>query len=232
MPRRLGRMVSKKTVETLLQDSQWIVDEGLSTQNIPTYRHVDGRLLIVFDEGKGRLVEIGESQAFIDMIEATKTRIRENPHGRHVLVDRLPQGADFVKHVPELIAELPKLLNLSSEDLDFSEASLLKIDPKLKKNGRAKCLNPPIFPALVAYLGEVYNRKYGSTWYIRQNSVDQRVWEPWLIIGEKHVCNLACNLFDGMNEQTLSISKLIGGPWIWWRTPPTGFWQENTTENK
>ena len=143
------------------------------------------------------------------MIEATKNHIKENPHGRHVLVDRLPQGPNFVAHVPSLIAELPTLLNLLPTDFDLSEASLAKIDSKLKKRGRAKCIQPPLFPALVAYVGEMLNRKYGSTWYIRQNTVDVRVWEPWLVIRQEHVCNLAANLFDRLNEDYLSLSKIM-----------------------
>ena len=231
MPRQSRRMVSKKVVQTLLQDNQWVVDKGLSTQNTPTYRYVDGRLLIVFDEGKGRLIESSESQAFIDMVEATKVYIKENPHGRHILVDRLPQGAAFVEHVPNLIAELPKLLNLSPEDLDFSQASLVTIDAKLKKQGRAKSINPPLFPALVAYVGEMYNRKTGSKWYIRHDTVDNRVWEPWLVHKER-VCNLACNLFDALNERYLSLHKIVNSHDLWWRTPFVGFWQENNTQNR
>jgi hypothetical protein len=222
--------MSKKVVQALLQDSQWIVDEELSIQNNPIYRHADGRLLIVFAEGKGRLVEIGESQAFIDMTEATKTRLRENPHGRHILVDRLPQGVAFEAHVPALIAELPKLLNLSPDDLDFSQASLVKIDTKLKKQGRAKCIHPPLFPALVAYIGEMYNRKTGSKWYIRHDTGDNRVWEPWLVHKER-VCNLASNLFDALNERYLSLHKIVNSHDLWWHTPFVGFWQQNDTEN-
>jgi len=231
MPRQIGRIVSKKVSQTLLQDRQWLVNVELSTQNMPVYRHADGRILIVFDDGKGRLIEANESRAYIDMVEARKTTMRENPHGRHMLVDRLPQGADFVAQVPALIAELPTLLNLSAEDLDFSSASLVKIDGKLKKQGRVKCTNPPLFPALVAYVGEMYNRKIGSTWSIRHNTMDVRVWEPLLILRNERVCDLAGNLFDGLNERSLSLSKLIGGPWISWRIPPRGFWEQADQKN-
>jgi len=213
----MSKRVSEKAVQTLLQDSQWVVDLELSTQSGKVYSHIDGRLLVPLSDGKGNLMEANERDAFIGMIEATKAYIKENPHGRHILVDRLPQGADFIAHVPELITELPKLLNLSPEDLDFSQASLLKMDTKLKKQGRAKTINPPLFPALVAYIGEMYNRKTGTTWYIRHDRLDVRVWEPWLVYRNERACNLAANMFDALNELYLSLHKIVNSHDLrWW----------------
>ncbi|MCA0457849.1 MAG: hypothetical protein LCI00_28040 [Chloroflexi bacterium] len=215
--------VSKKFVRELLKDSEWMVDEDLSKEAGQVYRHSDGRLLVVLWGGNGRLIEANESQAFIDMIEATKTFIKENPRGRHILVDRLPQGADFIARVPNLIAQLPSLLKLSPDDLDFSQDSLLKIDVQLKKQGRVKCTTPPLFPALVAYVGEMQNRKAGTIWRMRHDTVDVRVWEPWLVYNEKRACNLAANMFDALNELYLSLHKIVKNHDLRWRDIEVAF---------
>src|SRR4051812_22393266 len=107
MPHPLGKRITKKITQDLLRDSQWVIDAEFTVQQTKVYRHPDGRLLILFLEGGGRLVEANESQAYADMIRATKAAIRENPRGIHVLAGRLPHGSNFVAQIPSLIAELP-----------------------------------------------------------------------------------------------------------------------------
>lgn len=230
MPKPIGHKISKKQVRSLLQDSLWIVDTELSSQSTIIYRNIDGRVLVHLLGGNGFLIDSEQSEIYINQLRTAQTKANiwqaENPRGRHILVGRLPQGREFATQVPALTAELPSLLKLSPNDLDLSEASLAKIDPKLKHIGRTKCLEAPLFPALVAYIGEIMRRKYGGEWYMRHHEVDTRVWEPWLIIRGGRVCNIAPNLYDALNERSLSVSDIIGGPYIWWHPPSIGFWKE------
>jgi hypothetical protein len=157
---RFGRRISKKSVQTLLQDSQWTVDPELSSHPNLLYRHPDGRILHYFFPTDGRLVEPDQSQSYVEFLQIMKTVIPENPYAGHVLVGLLPQGENFIQQIPALIAELPEILKLFPDDLDFSPESLAKIDPKLKRLTKKKVVAPPVFPALVAYMGEMFRRRY------------------------------------------------------------------------
>jgi hypothetical protein len=48
-----------------------------------------------------------------------------------------------------LIDELAALLKIPRAELDGKAISLQKVDPKVKRIGKQKCLEVPFFPALV-----------------------------------------------------------------------------------
>lgn len=142
----------------------------------------------------------------------------ESHYPQHVLEGCLPHGLEFPDKVPALIAELPSLLKLSPEVFNYSVESLPQIDRKLKRLGRLKCTTPPVFPALVAYTGELLLRKYkGGYWRMVIGSWPEILWEPWLVRADGRVCNLALNLFDAFNEDALSLEQAVGGPYVWWQ---------------
>jgi hypothetical protein len=231
--RRPGRHISKKAVQKLLNEGQWKSDPEFADRNpSAVYRHPDSRVL--YDSGdSGILAEEDEGQAFIEHLRNVqreyKAWLAENPHGRSVLVGLLPQGENFVEQIPMLINELSKILRLSPEELDFSEASLEKVDAKLKRLGRKKCLQPPIFPALVAYTGEVFRQRYQGEWHMKHDNLDKRVWEPWVVIpSSNNACRIALGLYDAFMERSLSIRKAIPLYIGSWQLLPPEFWESDS----
>lgn len=227
--KRLSRKISEKAMATLLQDTAWVVDSELSSESATRYRHPDGRILVHILWGSRYLIEAENSQTYIDRMQASRTESEawgaENPRGRHVLVGVLPQGPDFAEQVEALIAELPGLLNLTPADLDFSSESFAKIEPKLRRKGREKCLQPPIFPALVAYIGESLRRKFNGRWYMRLDKGDKRVWIPWIVASNGNLCNIATNLYIAFSEGSMSL-KWIQPQIGYFYPPPAGFWDD------
>lgn len=98
----------------------------------------------------------------------------------HLLSGRLPQGKDFVIKVPELIDELSAKLQISKDELDYSESSLEGIDEAIQRIGRFKCLEAEIFAPLVAYVGEVIKQSTEGRWELIL-AADGVTWEPWII---------------------------------------------------
>jgi hypothetical protein len=218
MAKRLGRRIYKKELANLLQDAMWEEKKEFSTQSSSVYLHPDSRLLIDYEGKNGRLFEANESQAVIDSMLRTQKQLAEHPFGQHVLEGRLPHGLEFPDKVPALIAELPSLLKLPPEAFNYSMESLPQIDRKLKRLGRVKCTTPPVFPALVAYTGELLLHRYKSGyWRMVIGTWPEIVWEPWLVRPDGRVCNLALNLFDAFNEDSLSLEQALGGPYVWWQ---------------
>ncbi len=228
MTKKIGHRIPKKTVQTLLQDSGWTVDPELSHETEKVYQHPNGRILIYFTDGFARLFEAHERQTYLDMVETTRKEIAEYPQGRHILAGRLPQGKDFITHITDLINELPVFLNMRIEDFDYSEVSLEKISLKLKKQGRAKCTTPPLFPALVAYMGEVMCRRVNGVWRMRLSG-DTKTWVPFVVApGGRQCCDIGSNLFDYFVERKLSVSQI---PPVWVRfLPCPGDIQNQTNE--
>jgi len=232
MWRKVGKRISKRATQKLLEDDQWMADSTISLQSVIVYRHPDGRILSYFSESHGVLVEAKESQAYADMmrgiIKHYEKRIAEYPHGRHILGGRLPQGKDFPNQVSALLDELPELLNLSSTDCDFSNESLRQIAYRLKRRGREKRLEAPIFPAVVAYLGEMMRRQIeGGEWRMRLSD-DGTVWEAWIVDDKGRICNPWLDLYDELNEGPIVLEGIPNHRVLSRKPAPPNFWnQEN-----
>ncbi|MBL8161057.1 MAG: hypothetical protein JNJ61_03670 [Anaerolineae bacterium] len=150
--------------------------------------------------------------------------MQSGPH--HILEDSLPDGRDFPARVDDLLAALPALLNLTPTDLDYSAESLRKIERKLKRLGFDKCLQPPIFPAVVAYLGEMMRRQIpNSTWKTRLHE-DGKTWEPWVVDPQGRVCNPWMDLYDDLAEGPMSLGNIPYSRAASRQLPPPGFWEQ------
>jgi hypothetical protein len=174
-----GKRASKKLVRDLLKDSSWVLDEDLARRVYygEVYTHPDGRFLQVFPIGGG-VIHTAESLArAFAIIEET---VRQQGKPIHVLTDRFLYGEDFPAHVPELVETLATRFKIPRAELDYSRDSLAKIDAKAKRAGRRKCLEADLFPAIVAYVGEVMKAATEGEWrmrWIQQFSL----WEPWVV---------------------------------------------------
>lgn len=84
--------------------------------------------------------------------------------------------------MPELVDELAKQLKLPREALDGSRESLDVVEEAIKKRirPRTRILEiPNLFPAIVAYTGEVARICTGGRWHL--NEVHGGIWEPYVM---------------------------------------------------
>lgn len=196
--------VTRKAIQELLKDSQWIVDEELSSKVAPNkvYVHPDGRLLNAFTFGNGKLYPKREEfNKLLQIMEENKGR-----GAQHILAGRFPYGEEFPQHVPQLIDDLATLLKIPRSELDGSMESLSNVEAKVKRLGRKKCLEAPIFPALVAYMGEVMRLQIRGRWDMRLAISDDKTWEPWIFDSEGRSCTPFIDLYDMLYEPSEPIS--------------------------
>jgi hypothetical protein len=107
-----------------------------------------------------------ESEA--DYIEATRPR--------HALEDLIPDGRAFVSEIPQLIARLEKRLRLGAGKLDYSLASLKRLDAYIAGYQSAHTTaetNPQLFQELTAYYGETLRRALNGEWQLTQERVSK-----------------------------------------------------------
>jgi hypothetical protein len=129
------------------------------------YRFDDGRVLLVQEDGKGRLHE--SRTALLAMLGEIDARKPVSPFGA-----LLPEGRDFAEAAAALAAEagLPV------------PAGLSELDDAVRRIGVAKCRRPPVFGQLVAYAGETIIAACGGAWQMR-TAPDGTTWEPWVVDG-------------------------------------------------
>jgi hypothetical protein len=203
----LGRAVSAKKVRELLADRQWVKDEDFTQQmatffkrlpSEPVYRHSDGRILHVFRDEHGNLFESSEN--FVLLLQSLK-EMAGKPRSSHILAGRLVYGEDFIQHVPELIDQLAALLKIPTDKLDKSMDSLTVVETQVKRLGRAKCIEAPIFAGLVAYMGEVIIAQLPqSQWQMRVSYQVPDILEPWIIDPQGRICDSWSILYDMLAE--------------------------------
>jgi hypothetical protein len=186
--------MSPAEIHRFLLDASWSLDEQLtherSTINLSrlVYRHIDGRVMSFIPDKAGYLYE---SQRDFDLVfrpELTSTG--ENIDDLEV---RTEERQDFVDQVPQLIATLPALIEISKEDLDYSLDSLAKVEEAVNRTGRSKSLQSPLFEALVAYVGEVMRQAANGVWETRKS---ERIWVSWVSISERAYCDPIDLVYD------------------------------------
>lgn len=209
-----SELLTQAQTQLLFQDDQWAVDEELTAQlatrygdiTSTVYRHIYGRIFHLFlNEGVGRLYPSMEAfQAKLDQLKG-----KSNQHGQplrmthHVLEGRLPQGRYFPEHVRELVQALPAALNLSVDLFDYSVNSLGSVDEAIHVIGRDKCVELPIFPMLVAYVGEVMRHDTNGRWEMRVSKYHSNIWEPWIVDPEGRYVNPFLGVYDELDEQEI-----------------------------
>jgi hypothetical protein len=194
-----SRRLTKKAARELLSDTAWVKDGALSSQfsEWNVYTHPDGRIIHLseFDQS-GRIYPSREEfDELLKIIEDGKAL-----GAQHVLAGRFPYGQDFPDHVPQLVDELATLLKIPRAELDNSYASLEKVDAKVRHIGRARSLEVPIFPALLAYVGEVMRAVTNGHWEMRLD-VHYKTLEPLVVDPEGRICKPFLIVFDQLYEQ-------------------------------
>jgi hypothetical protein len=137
------------------------------------YSSSDGRVLLMAGGRWATLVESKRAlQAWSESAEALARK------GGRSWAEDFPQGERFAEEVPALIAALPSLIPVKPERLDYSVKSVAAVDTAIRKVKRDILFGPDVFPALVAYIGDVVRRGVGGQWTMRPGT---DCWEPWIV---------------------------------------------------
>ena len=98
----------------------------------------------------------------------------------HILHGRSPDGPSFAELVPGRLATLPNILGLPTAKLDLSLKSIRSVEKAVKRIGFQQCLKETIFPALLAYIGEVMRQQVQGKWQMVPSEQESGIWEPWI----------------------------------------------------
>ncbi|MGE0131592.1 MAG: hypothetical protein AB7U82_26215 [Blastocatellales bacterium] len=110
------------------------------------------------------------------MLYDSELAFKEANRTRHVLEDLISDGHRLVGDIPQLVAKLEKRLRLGAGKLDYSRASLKRVDSYLAGylNSRSTMqTDPQLFQELTAYYGETLRRAVGGQWRLREERVSE-----------------------------------------------------------
>ena len=165
--------VTKSEAKALLAEGHWTIDPEEQSTNCTGYVSDRGELLLFLKQGRSILY------ASRDELKQ-KLKETKQPYSIHILEGLLPQGPHFIEAVPGLVDELAKQLRIAREALDNSFDSLALVEEALNKiRPRKRILEiPNLFPAVIAYTGEVYRHLTNGHWKL--NEVAGGIWEPYV----------------------------------------------------
>jgi hypothetical protein len=165
-----------------------MVGMGMTVHLLP-----DGAALVVLPEGGGRLWTSRD-----DLFRGLRQAWDAIETGAGDTEQLTPHDASFAAQVPDLIARLPGLLGLDATVLDLTEKSLAAVDKVMRKVGADRMLEPDLYPALVAYVGEVIRAATAGTWEVRYDD-SRRCWEPFVAFpdGTEYA---ALSIYDEIQE--------------------------------
>ena len=212
-----SRAVSEKETERILKKTKHSLDPELSRQTLSqAFDLAGGRVLLLFDDGRGRLYESkNELEAMLDEGERRAAR------GPQSLCHDFPQGQAFAEQIPQLVRQLAKELNLDPAVLDGSEKSLDKVDKALWRMDTERALSPDVFAPLTAYVGEVLRKATQGRWEMRRASDADKTWEPWIVDPSGRSCPPFLIYKEIMeNEKSASVRGWVAGTLATWQLRP------------
>lgn len=172
-----SRKLTKDETEAMLASGDWEADREYwepGRHGMTGYKSAKNAGLLVTRSGQRAVLY--ESRE--EVLRISRETASMKP--RHMLDDRMPEGATFVEQVPALVDELAEKLDIPRAALDASIESLAAVDAAVRKRRPRRCLEAPIFSALVAYVGEVMRKHTGGRWELRPSG---DVHEPWIVAG-------------------------------------------------
>jgi len=120
------------------------------------YRMDDGRVLLVYRNGKG---VVYPSYASLDeMLSETEELVRQGPVD--LVRELLPPAEDFIRDVATHAAKLAARLRLPEETLDGTLDSLHAVDQGFRRLKRDKRMTAEVITPLTAYIGEILRRAF------------------------------------------------------------------------
>jgi hypothetical protein len=201
----------KNKVEALLSDPEWtkipFEEQVKFTRSGSIYKHTSGQIFWYIYVGAGSLY------SSLDEFHEFLITFNEQYKSGHILEGRFPYKQDFPTQVPGLIVSLTDLLPLPYADLDGTLASLGKMDVLLRKRSRKRdrsFVEAPLFPALLAYTGEVIRLGVGGEWAVELDRQDRVTWVPMIIDPYQKRHEFVINLYDTLYEGPISLEGVAG----------------------
>lgn len=164
--------ISKARARELLASGEWHEDPELtSVLGFDSYQNDRGQALIILAGRTG--ANLCDNR---DALLAYYQEAGEEPP-THLLEGRFPYDASFPEEVPRLVNVLAVVLGVERSALDMTERSLDLVEDTVRRIGYEKFLSEDLFPALVAYVGEVIRNATEGRWHMERAG---DVWEPWI----------------------------------------------------
>jgi hypothetical protein len=208
-----GREVSAQEAARLKGGA--VLDPSLQWQDddLDWFRLPDGRVLVTLEDLGGTLytdAEYRERRA--TSIEEARNFSDHYLHGRE-----LP--GDFIARTPALVNSAKEWLAARGLQLEMSMHGLGQVDEVCKAVGRTACNEPPIFPTLVAVVGEVMRREKNGEWAMR-TVLDNRgveFHEAWVRNDARWEWDASFVVYQAMDEEvdlwTLTNLAVKSGGW-------------------
>jgi hypothetical protein len=111
------------------------------------------------------------------LLYESELAFKEAFRASHVLEDLIPDGHKLVSDIPQLVSRLEKRLRLGAGKLDYSRASLKRVDAYLAGYLRSHSTmqtDPQLFQELTAYYGETLRRAVGGEWRVREDEAHKQ----------------------------------------------------------
>src|SRR5205823_6040125 len=110
------------------------------------------------------------------MLYESETAYADTLRPHHILEDLIPDAQSFIASIPQLTLNLQKRLRAGAQALDYSSASLKRLDLYIASYQRLHTTadtDPQLFQELTAYYGETLRRALNGQWRIHQEKVDR-----------------------------------------------------------
>ena len=110
------------------------------------------------------------------LLYSSEATLEEANRPHHILEEMIPDGQAFVANVPGLVARLEKRLRVGGRGLDYSRASLRRLDAYVAGLHQAQTTantDPQLFQEITAYYGETLRRAVGGEWQVSQAQVSR-----------------------------------------------------------
>jgi len=110
------------------------------------------------------------------LLYESEAAFKEANRPRHVLEDLIPDGHKLVGGIPQFVARLEKRLRAGAGQLNYSRASLKRVDAYLigyLSSRSTMQTDPQLFQELTAYYGETLRRAINGQWRVSEERVSE-----------------------------------------------------------
>ena len=108
------------------------------------------------------------------LVYESEAAYKEATRPRHMLEDLIPDGNGFIANIQQLVSRLERRLGVGTGKLDFSRASLRRLDVLVAgfhSSHTTAQTDPKLFQELTAYYGESLRRALNGEWRAREERV-------------------------------------------------------------
>jgi hypothetical protein len=215
----------------LLQSSRWdrddeqlkVIMDAKHNKRHKTFEAVyvneqTDEVLLEYEYGWAYLFSRASFEGFVNKLRRTRAAYESGSRFQHILAGKFPYGVNFPTQVMSLCQQLPRLMELPPDDLDFTFDSLKSFDRVLSDADIDEALEAPIFPALVAYCGEVLRRTIQGEWDMRNAEKYADIWEPWVRSADGASIDVGFAVYKSLEEDyPMSLEGRIRAEYELWQ---------------